>query len=80
MIQINSTLPAVINNPFSKNRIISIYVHYSQSIIDSSTWTARGAIEFQNGNTKGEQKFSGDSFDEVVQKMKAVIEQLKSDQ
>jgi hypothetical protein len=71
-----SSLPSDLKNPFAKNRIKAIHVHYSCGYFNKSNWTASGKVEFENGLTKGEQKFDGDTFDEVVQKIKAFIEQL----
>ena len=70
----NNPLPSELNDPFSKTKIISVHVLYSTFF---NKWSANGTIEFQNGDTKGEQKFRGETFDEVVIKMKAFIENLK---
>lgn len=66
-------LPSVINNPFSKNKVKRIYVSFSEY---SGKWSANGAVEFENENTKGEQKFKGETFDEVVLKIKACLDSL----
>lgn len=72
---------SVINNPFNKNKIKRIYVSFSKSswTSDNGKWFANGSIEFQNGNTSGEQKFDGETFDDVVLQMKAVINQLMNE-
>ena len=70
----NQSLPTVLKDPFKKNCVKRIYVNYSEGWINE-VWIANGVVEFGNGNTKGEQKFEGASFDEVVQKIKIFIEQ-----
>ena len=67
---------SVIKNPFDGNKIKKVYVFYQENIFNNGQWHAYGGIEFQNGKTTGEQKFEGDSFDEVVLQMKACINQL----
>ena len=69
----NEQLPSVLNNPFCKNSIKRISVSFAEY---SSGWTAYGTVEFQNGNTKGEQKLTGQTFDDVVLQIKALIEEF----
>jgi hypothetical protein len=66
-------MPSITNNPFKKSSIISINVDYSQSLFDHDKWSAYGNIKFKNGNTEGNQKFRGDSFDNVVAQIKNYI-------
>ncbi len=66
-------LPSVLKNPFGKNSIKRIYVSFSQF---SDRWSANGSVEFENGNTKGEQKFTGQTFDDVVLQIKALIDEF----
>lgn len=69
------SLPSDFNNPFNKQNIESIYVSFRRGIL-SGKWNAYGSIEFKNGNTSGEQKFEGETFDEVVVKIKAFLGEL----
>ena len=69
----NEKLPTIIKDPFKKNCVKQIYVYYSHSWIGDK-WEASGSVQFTNGNTKGEQLFSGDTFDEVVMKIKNFID------
>jgi hypothetical protein len=69
-----STLPSIIKDPFSKQRVKSICVNYYEQY--SGNWMAWGTVEFTNGNTSGKQKFGGDSFDDVVGQIKTMIENL----
>lgn len=66
-------MPSVIKDPFVKVHIKHISVRWYNTF----KIYARGTVEFQNGNTKGEQEFEGDTFDEVVLKIKAMIENLE---
>jgi hypothetical protein len=67
-------IPSIIKDPFKKNCVKRIYVNYQEDW-GGKTWTANGTVEFSNGNTKGEQKFLGTSFDEVVAQIKTFIEE-----
>lgn len=69
-------LPSVINNPFSKTKVVGITVWYQESWAGEG-WKATGVVKFKNGNTQGEQTFRGDTFDEVVAQIKAMLENLK---
>ena len=72
----NSKLPSVIKDPFSKNKIKSISVTY-QDFWSNGKWEATGRVQFKNGNTEGEQKFEGTSFDDVVMQIKAMLDNFK---
>lgn len=69
------SLPSDLNNPFNKRNIESVYVSFRRGIL-SGNWNAYGSVEFKNGNTSGEQKFEGATFDEVVIKIKAFLDEL----
>lgn len=72
-------LPTVIQNPFGKTKIRRVCVFfYPFGTMGDSCAKASGSIEFYNGETKGEQSFMGDTFDEVVLKMKAMLENMES--
>jgi hypothetical protein len=67
-------LPSILKDPFSKINVRRIYVSFSYTF---NQWQANGSVEFLNGDTKGEQKFEGETFDEVVLKIKTFLETLK---
>jgi ABC-type antimicrobial peptide transport system permease subunit len=69
-------LPSIINDPFKKSKVKSIRVHYGEKVFGIG-WHAYGVLEFQNGNTTGEQKFNGETFDDVVASIKEVLNQLE---
>ena len=70
------TLPSVVKDPFNKSKITSVSVRYSKGFFNDK-FTAYGRVEFEDGNTKGEQQFTGDTFDDVVLSIKSMIENLK---
>jgi hypothetical protein len=72
----NKKLPSIINDPFKKTQITSIRIDFSKGCFDNS-WTANGTIEFTNGDTTGKQSFKEKTFDEVVIKMKAMLDNLE---
>ena len=73
------SIPTIVKDPFNKNSIKRIYVSFSSGF-SGDRWQANGAIEFSNGDTNGEQTFKGDSFDDVVIKMKAFMITLENKQ
>lgn len=73
----NEKLPSVIKNPFGKTHIKSININYTRKLFgEDGEWEAVGRLSFENGDTSGDQKFVAPTFDEVVMKMKACINQL----
>jgi len=71
-------MPSVLNNPFLRDRIKSIRVNFIQNVFDENDWSAYGSVEFKNGNTSGEQKFKGATFDEVVLQIKSFFNELET--
>lgn len=71
----SNKLPSVIQDPFSKTKITGIYVDFTD-FWGRGNWEASGRVTFQNGDTKGEQRFKGPTFDSVVEQIKAMIETL----
>ena len=64
-------LSGTIAQPFTKDTIESISVHYTKRY--NGEWYAYGTVEFKNKNTKGEQRFDGTHFDEVVAQIKQFL-------
>lgn len=67
------TLPSVIKNPFEKDKIYNIQVEISDWG-KSGKWKAKGLVRFSNGDTDGQQNFEGETFDEVVVKIKKMMD------
>lgn len=61
-------------DPFKKSCLTRVST-FSHSV--SGTWYFTGCVEFTNGNTTGEQKFKGSSFDDVLIQIKAFLETLE---
>lgn len=67
---------SVIQDPFKKTMVTHIHVHAIKGFLGGK-WTFSGSVKFENGNTKGEQEFKGENFDDVVLKIKAMIDNLE---
>ena len=72
-------LPSILNDPFKKNCVTKILVWCQESIWTSEKdkWEANGCVYFRNNQTTGEQNFKGQSFDEVVIKIKEFLKTLE---
>ena len=70
-----SKKPTILNDPFEADNIVDITVYSRRNPYNGSVFN-RGTVEFQNGNTKGEQRFEGSSFDDIVLQIKSFIESL----
>lgn len=70
----NEKLPSVINDPFKKNQITKIFVWAGKT---GGKWSFSGDVEFTCGSTSGTQEFRGESFDDVVLKIKAMLETME---
>lgn len=66
---------SVLNDPFSTQTIESVTVRVYKGYFNGA-FTASGTVKFKNGNTKGEQEFTGESFDHITQQIKSFIETL----
>lgn len=64
----------IIQNPFKKECIQHIYL--SAFKWSSGTIVIDGLVRFQQGNTKGEQKFEANSFPELLMKIQQFCESL----
>lgn len=69
-------MPSIINDPFKKNMITSIVVLYRRNSFAPYEMQASGFVEFKNNTTEGKQCFTGNTFDDVVLKIKAMLETL----
>jgi hypothetical protein len=68
-------LNTTIINPFNRDNIISLHVNVTQVVkrLGKIEWVCYGVVKFKKGNTTGEQRFEGSSFDEVVLLIKNFI-------
>lgn len=72
--QSKENLLSVIKDPFEFQNIITLRLGGYVSVY--KVWTFYAIVEFQNGNTKGEQKFEGSDMDSVYLKMRTFVEQM----
>lgn len=66
-----------LTNPFEADCIIRLSTWCAKN--GWSGWRYTGTIEFENGNTKGEQKFSAENFGALLKKMELFVEELKAE-
>jgi hypothetical protein len=67
---------SVINDPFGKDNVETIYVCFYNKGYGKPHWQA--TVAFKNGNTKGEQRTPNcDTFEEVLEQLKAVFKSVK---
>lgn len=64
-----------LKNPFFADKVIRFSTYCSKSTF--SGWSYSGVIEFENGNTKGEQKFKGEDFAGLLKKMETFMNELE---
>jgi hypothetical protein len=64
----------IVQNPFKKECIQHIYLYASKW--SSGTIEFEGKVKFQQGNTRGEQNFTANSFPELYMKIQQFCESL----
>jgi len=71
----NPNKPTLHVDPFKKDKVHSIWLHYTRSMF-SSTYVWRGNIEFKNGSTSGKQEFEESDLPVILQKMQQFLDSL----
>ena len=71
----SSSIPSIINDPFSKSKIIAINMHMSKKVFNDGFYFV-GSVEFKNGNTEGKQKFEKESFDDLYLSISEFVKSL----
>lgn len=67
-------LPAIIKDPFRKDKITKIWFYWYAS---TEEW--RGWIEFENGKTQGRQDLvASPTLDGIVAQVKAIVQSINS--
>jgi len=75
-VEIGSSI-SIIKDPFNSESMTVFSVNcYKGAFIDKS-WRYKGRVEFENGDTKGEQHFEADSLQNLLIKMEAFVKELK---
>lgn len=70
-----NNLPEELNNPFNSDCITDINIRTYKSGW-SSSWRTYGIVQFEKGNTTGEQKFEGIDLIDVLRKIYAFVNNL----
>lgn len=68
--------PSIIANPFDASKVERIQVWMAKKIMGDG-YNIRGLVEFRNGNTGGQQDFTGENLIDVLQQIYAFLETLK---
>lgn len=71
----NLNQPTLHLDPFKKDKVDSIFLHYTKGMF-SNTYSWSGNIEFKNGNTSGTQKFKENDLPVILQKMQQFLDSL----
>ena len=64
-----------VNDPFNKDSLESVWISIRRRTFEEG-YNISGKVEFKNGDTKAEQQFKGETFDDCVLKIKVFIESL----
>lgn len=70
----DASLDRILEDPFARESITSISVHYTRRSYGDKSWYGWGTVDFKRGNTSGQVEFRGDTFDEVAIQVKNFIE------
>lgn len=70
----STSLNSTVSDPFAKESITDIDVHYTKRSWGNKDWYAWGTVSFKRNNTSGEVRFDGATFDEVTFQIKNFIE------
>lgn len=68
--------PSIIANPFDASKVEHIRVWMSKRLMGDGFYI-KGVVEFRNGNTGGQQNFTGESLMDVLQQIYTFLETLK---
>jgi hypothetical protein len=67
-------LEGVLSDPFAKEAITDIDIHYTKRSYGARDWYAWGIVGFKRNNTSGEVRFDGKTLDDVAIQIKNFIE------
>lgn len=71
---IKQSAASILKDPFNVGSMVQLSTFASKGYL--GTWTYRGTVGFKNGETEGEQKFTGESLQDLLVKMQAFVETL----
>jgi hypothetical protein len=67
--------PTVYLNPFKKENVEGIWMQARKGLFDNKV-KFRANVEFSSGSTKGEQKFEGASFEDLLNQIYTFVNAL----
>ena len=70
-------IASIVNDPFKKNKIVSIDAHYNKRMFSGGEWYAWGMVEFKDGNTSGSQRFEAENLDALMIQMHDFLKNMK---
>ena len=68
--------PSELKDPFNKKSLDGIRMYVHRHTIYKDKIQIYAYVKFENGNTTGEQKVEAESFEELIKKVEAFINQL----
>jgi len=71
------SIASIVNDPFKKNKIVSIDAHYTKRVFGTGEWYAWGHVEFKDGNTSGTQRFEAENLDALMVQMHNFLKNMK---
>lgn len=67
---------SILKDPFSKNCVEHIFISVRRGMFKREEVSYTAKVEFENGNTKGEQKIEAANMDELLARTKEFIDSL----
>lgn len=72
---IKDSAASILKDPFNSDSLTDFSAFATKDY--RGGWSYWGSVEFQNGDTKGEQKFEAKSYKELLVKMQAFVATLE---
>lgn len=69
---------SILKDPFQSDKLEGLNLFAMKNTFNGS-WRYSGTVKFQNGNTKGEQGFTGNDVGDVLHQMEAFISNLSKE-
>lgn len=73
---INEKSLSIIKDPFNKTFVKLINIDSRENMFDETKWRHTGVVKFENGNTHGQQNFTGDSFNNVLEQINQFLKTI----
>lgn len=72
-----ATKLSIVKDPFNAQSMVMLSIYCGKSLFGGA-WSYNATVGFQNGDTKGEQKFKGDSLKSVLLKVETFVAELEA--